>query len=200
MPYKDPEVRRQKQLEAQRKYRERHPERIKEQQKKYYDEHREERVANSTAWNKANPERAAEHQRKKYQRHREEYLEKLNTNRGANREEYNEYMSNWQTDKYRELREAAYKVLGEKCAMFHEDNDPFATDWQVLQIDHKNGGGSIERRSGWKKMFERILEHPEEYQILCSNHNWKKRYENGEGPGRPRKEVIVQTENSLITA
>lgn len=59
------------------------------------------------------------------------------------------------------------------------------SDWRALQIDHINGGGSKERkiiRDTWKYMRIIIQDknREEKYQLLCSNCNWIKRYENYE--------------------
>jgi len=56
------------------------------------------------------------------------------------------------------------------------------TDIRALQIDHKNGDGSAQRREigGLHRMYRDILKNPVPYQLLCANCNWIKRYENGE--------------------
>lgn len=59
-------------------------------------------------------------------------------------------------------------------------------DWRVLQIDHINGNGTQEIRArGSDGICAKILAMPDvewkkEYQLLCSNCNWIKRYENKE--------------------
>ena len=63
-------------------------------------------------------------------------------------------------------------------------------DWRALQIDHINGGGCREKkRMGGESIFytyiyNLILSDPRrvkaKYQLLCSNCNWIKRYENDE--------------------
>jgi len=69
--------------------------------------------------------------------------------------------------------------LGNKCATCG------FTDHRALQIDHKNGGGTIEWEHGsmaYDKRYAMIKANPDNYQILCANCNWIKRYENGELP------------------
>src|SRR5207245_2342448 len=66
------------------------------------------------------------------------------------------------------------EALGSKCSNCgHEDLD-------VLQVDHINGGGSMERRSFSNSyQFEKyVFEHVNsgQYQLLCANCNWKKRH------------------------
>ena len=68
------------------------------------------------------------------------------------------------------LRIAALYTLGMQCVKCGE------SDIRVLQIDHINGGGSIEfKRLGQAGVYNRVLEHPKDYQCLCANCNWKKR-------------------------
>jgi len=63
------------------------------------------------------------------------------------------------------------------------------TDWRALQIDHIDGKGHLERKMykgkkmslTRKKQRELIEQNPSNYQILCANCNWIKRYENQEG-------------------
>lgn len=57
-------------------------------------------------------------------------------------------------------------------------------DSRVLQVDHVNGGGNKERQAlhsnNASTMAKRILNFPENYQLLCANCNWIKRWECGE--------------------
>lgn len=59
------------------------------------------------------------------------------------------------------------------------------SDWRALQIDHVNGDGFIERKKYGgaitrKQQTKLIEENPQNYQILCCNCNWIKKYENKE--------------------
>lgn len=74
------------------------------------------------------------------------------------------------------------KVLGLRCARCG------FSDPRALQVDHKHGNGSSERRRfGSNVALYRYMaqlsekELAENYQLLCANCNWIKRYENGEG-------------------
>lgn len=76
-------------------------------------------------------------------------------------------------------KERIFDILGRKCSRCG------FSDKRALQIDHKNGGGSKERKSiGQRQMYANILKCLEngsqEYQILCANCNWIKRHENKE--------------------
>jgi hypothetical protein len=57
-------------------------------------------------------------------------------------------------------------------------------DSRALQIDHVNGGGSADRklyRVNAATYYKRVLADTDnEFQILCANCNWIKRYDNKE--------------------
>lgn len=76
---------------------------------------------------------------------------------------------------YQKLRKRVLDQYGCKC------NRCGFSDWRALQIDHVHGGGTREhqaiRNAG---IYRRALKLPKEYQVLCSNCNWIKRYENSE--------------------
>lgn len=80
----------------------------------------------------------------------------------------------------RNTRIAVLGALGNKCSKC-EFADP-----RALQIDHVNGGGSVERKSkGFKGTFNKhvlrsFLNGEGRYQLLCANCNWIKRFENKE--------------------
>lgn len=78
----------------------------------------------------------------------------------------------------RRIRRAALAKLGNKCIHCGFE------DWRALQIDHIEGGGRKECREIGSDGIQRkviAMEHPEtEYQCLCANCNWIKRYENNE--------------------
>lgn len=86
----------------------------------------------------------------------------------------------YQTKRRLHWRAAALAVLGGKCARCGN------ADERVLQIDHVNGGGR--RDPNWthntrtyaKRVVASVLAGEATYQLLCSNCNWIKRWENGE--------------------
>lgn len=80
---------------------------------------------------------------------------------------------------YRRHRDAVLEKLGGKCARCGID------DRRVLCIDHVHGGGTKEfRELGAAKLMKKVLDDENgEYQILCHNCNWIKRYENREAFG-----------------
>lgn len=74
------------------------------------------------------------------------------------------------------IKASIFEILGDVCKVCA------FSDKRALQIDHVNGGGCRERREkpGWKKLLMSIQAHPQNFQILCANCNWIKRFENNE--------------------
>jgi hypothetical protein len=80
---------------------------------------------------------------------------------------------------YLASRNTVLTFLGGKCKCGF-------SDFRALQIDHKNGGGCAELKSlNWQNYHTKVLENPNDYQILCANCNWIKRHEKNENP-KPR--------------
>jgi hypothetical protein len=78
-------------------------------------------------------------------------------------------------------RAAVLDLLGCQCVRCGFD------DVRALQIDHVNGGGTAEYKllgNQSAKFYQRVLEHPDDYQVLCANCNWIKKHENKEVCGR----------------
>lgn len=100
----------------------------------------------------------------------------LRSRRKRGKEEYNAYMRSYSQKRYPELRKEVHTVLGDKCNICGYDED-----FRALQIDHPKGNGRQERRRiGWYKFYNKVLENPEMYQLLCANCNQIKRYTNNE--------------------
>lgn len=82
---------------------------------------------------------------------------------------------NAQSDRLRLRRQEAFRILGDVCSRCG------FTDVRALQIDHKDGGGTSDRKiHGTVWVAYDVPKHPELYQLLCANCNWIKRVENGE--------------------
>lgn len=70
----------------------------------------------------------------------------------------------------------AIETLGGRCAVCQIE------DTRVLQIDHIAGNAreDRQRKRVGGKLYRFIINHPvqakREYQVLCANHNWIKRY------------------------
>jgi hypothetical protein len=87
----------------------------------------------------------------------------------------------------RKRRQEVFELLGNKCANpFNLPHPDWCNDWRCLQIDHVNGGGVRELRghknrySFYGMVIREIKAGSKEYQLLCANCNWIKRYENKE--------------------
>jgi len=72
---------------------------------------------------------------------------------------------------YQRRKLVIHKLLGGKCKKCGE-KDP-----RVLQIDHVNSDGNIERRFGETRgqLYKKVVDNPKRYQLLCANCNWRKR-------------------------
>lgn len=101
---------------------------------------------------------------------REYWREKTQRNRVADRAAQRALDAKY----YRNAKEAAFKVLGNKCAKCDYSNS------QVLQVDHIIAIGDAERRKQnqrGRKLYVAVLKAPEKFQLLCPTHNWEKRVE-----------------------
>jgi hypothetical protein len=81
----------------------------------------------------------------------------------------------------KDVHKRAIEVLGGKCIKCG------FIDIRALQIDHIHGGGLKElRKNGNYAIYYKIVKDPEkakeDYQVLCANCNWIKRFENKEIP------------------
>jgi hypothetical protein len=106
-----------------------------------------------------------------------------------------EYMKKYHKEYFKKNKERIYanyrnyskrkrleliSLLGGKCVRCGE------SDWRCLQVDHINGNGKIDRRKragskAWTVyLIEKIKNGSKDYQLLCANCNWKKKYENDE--------------------
>lgn len=78
----------------------------------------------------------------------------------------------------RRLREASLNILGNKCVKCG------FSDARALQVDHINGGGSLDREikggNYFKRVINSVIAKENKYQLLCANCNWIKRFENNE--------------------
>ena len=81
----------------------------------------------------------------------------------------------------KEIKIEIYRLLGNKCIRCG------FSDVRALQIDHVHGGGNRkrkERKSDYLAYYRYILKQiklgSKDYQLLCANCNWIKRWENKE--------------------
>jgi len=110
-----------------------------------------------------------DYNRKYMEKYYSEHPEQCKASRRKSREKYR-----------KKIRLEILELLGNKCVRCEE------SDVRCLQVDHINGGGGQERKqfTSTTQMFKRIVEKikagSKDYQILCANCNWKKKFENGE--------------------
>lgn len=87
------------------------------------------------------------------------------------------------------LKIEIFHLLGNKCSNPNCLVLGGCTDVRCLQIDHVNGGGNKDKigsESYYRKVLNRLRTGSKDYQLLCANCNWIKRYENREAIGRKR--------------
>ena len=87
----------------------------------------------------------------------------------------------------RQFRHDAIIKLGGRCVSpnckwVNEDGTSGCTDFRILQFDHVKGKGTKDRKKrGFEKLCKAVLkDNKGEFQLLCSNCNWIKAFENRE--------------------
>jgi len=96
------------------------------------------------------------------------------------REHSRKYLREYVKAKRKELRLKIIEMLGAKCCRCG-----FA-DYRALQIDHVYGKGKKDKKrfgsnyTYYKYVLGQINDGSKNYQLLCANCNWIKRYEEGE--------------------
>ena len=112
-------------------------------------------------WRQKHPEAVRVQKQRYYERHSERLKAKRNPINLARK---------------RNLRKDILASMGNKCVSCG------FTDWRVLQIDHVNGNGREDRTQfkSYEQFYKAIVTSPHRYQLLCSNCNWIKRYEEKE--------------------
>jgi hypothetical protein len=117
---------------------------------------------------------------KQYESNKEYHKNHIDKCRENNRES--------QYKRYCETRNEIYKLLGGKCINpFNLNHGDFIADKRCLQIDHIKGGGHKQRKEingGIRLQFilKQIKAGSKDYQLLCANCNWIKRFINKEFP------------------
>lgn len=102
------------------------------------------------------------------------YRNYRNTEKGRLRyEKYNEKLK----EKFALEKTLVLEKLGGKC-----NHCGYREHTEILQIDHINGGGGKELREiGHQGVVKKIINGDiEEYQLLCPNCNWLKKFRNNE--------------------
>jgi len=106
-------------------------------------------------------------------------LEWQRQNRKLHPEKWRKYDTDCKRRANHRRRMKIIELLGGKCVRCG------FIDWRALQIDHVNGNGQKDIRAQnsilyYKRVLRRILEGSKDYQLLCANCNWIKRYEKRE--------------------
>jgi hypothetical protein len=129
----------------------------------------EERNRKSREYNESHKEQRSAYQKEYHKKHREEHRARCS-------EWYkkNKHLAKNREYEYRLL--ALDSIGGRVCSKCG------FSDIRALQIDHINGGGTRHRAKSLSAIsyYKYIRSHAEEFQVLCANCNWIKRYENGE--------------------
>lgn len=116
-------------------------------------------------------------QKEYQQKHKEKYQLANKKWRSENKDHCNKYSK----EKRRKRRLLFLSLLGGKCVKCGE------RDWRCLQLDHVKGKGTQERKNlrlnidqYEEYIIKKVKSGNKNYQLLCANCNWKKRYDNGE--------------------
>lgn len=123
--------------------------------KRYYESHKSECNARAKMWASAHPNKVREIAK----RHRTKYAERY---------------KRADTERNRRLRAELLEAYGAVCACCQEQRTVFLT------LNHKNGGGTQHRRRvgeiGVYRELKRLGWPRDQYEILCMNCNWARRY------------------------
>jgi RNase P subunit RPR2 len=113
--------------------------------------------------------------------------------RKTHRDEFRRTLRKTSKIRRSELRLEIIHLLGNRCSNPNCAVIGGMTDIRALQIDHVNGGRSKERRGRagademyYKHILEQIKAGSKDYQLLCANCNWIKRYEKNEVGGKKK--------------
>jgi len=129
-------------------------------------------------------------QRKYLEKHREYYKIKSREWYHKNKSKSLIVSAIYRRNSLADMRRQILKLLGSKCSNSNCSAPGGESDWRCLQIDHVNGGGRLEKKSFsseyayMKNILLKIQNGSKDYQLLCANCNWKKKYNNKESPPR----------------
>lgn len=109
--------------------------------------------------------------------------------RNNNRKKWNGMQRRYSLVRRRKVHIEVIQLLGGKCSNPNCLVPNRCSDIRCLQIDHVNGDGYKERISKgaemyYKHILKQIKTGSKDYQLLCANCNWIKRFENGETGGK----------------
>ena len=184
----------EKGLERARKYREIHREELNAKSRAYYYKN----IDKIRVHNASRQEQRRATTNAYYQKHKEKILKRTNANYHSHPEKNKEYEENRKDERIirgqstrKKYRTIIFQRLSDneiKCSNHNCLVPGGCKDIRALQIDHIHGGGNLQ----WKKLgladFQRykylvnlpVKELKKDYQVLCANCNWIKKYEKGE--------------------
>lgn len=104
-----------------------------------------------------------------------------------NREHWNIMQKGWSKKRREKLRLEIIKLLGGQCANPYGLHNESFTDFRCLQVDHINRKAKHREEFGTtgsemylRFVIQQLKAGSKDYQLLCANCNWIKRYENKE--------------------
>jgi hypothetical protein len=147
---------------------------IKEKNALYYQIHKEKMNDQTKKWKLEHPEEMKIINKRWYdKRKKDEEFKRKRLER----------LKEWR----RKIRRKVIDGLGGKCIHHMKNFGCECIDWRCLQIDHIKGNGLKElkifqnqRANYYKKVLKSIEDNKNEYQLLCANCNWIKKFENDE--------------------
>ena len=137
--------------------------------RRYRQEHKEECSRSQRQWRQNNRERVNvyyQENRERYRAHGRRYYDADKERKRAE-----------QRERTRQRRATLLELLGGKCRHCG------FSDIRALQVDHRDGNGAKRNRelgigsSSDPAFYRYATSHLEEFQLLCANCNWIKRYE-----------------------
>lgn len=183
MPFKDKEKAKQYAKEYKKKYYRQNRERIANWQKAFYKRNKQRISQYNKHYNETHKKQLSKKGKEYREKNREEVIKRR---RESSRKFKEKHGISYQTYNNRKIKKEIFELLGNKCVVCGFD------DWRALQIDHVKGGGTRHKKlfgKGQRRFYRVILTEiqggSKDYQLLCANHNWIKRYENGEVPVCP---------------
>lgn len=154
-------------LEAKRESSRRYAEKNKDKIKQAYHDNPEKYLERQKQWREENKDKVNRIKTAYYQKNKEAIKAKEKRQAAENYTEYRERKNLAQRNKYRNRRIRMLNHLGGKCTQCGID------DWRVLQIDHINNDGYLDRGiHGYQvdKLYSDVLEQgTDKYQVLCAN-------------------------------
>jgi len=167
------------------------PHKTKELRKEYREKNRDKILAQQRAFYKRHPEKQKEYEKNRNKEKREEWQRKY---KADHKEHLYECFKISAFKRYWTARKAVVDALGGKCIKCG------FTDIRALEVHHKNGGGTHERKTYGNgasvndyRYYRGLLKHLTDLELLCSNcHsilNWNNRHP--EAPSINKEDILI---------